>query len=487
MATIDVKNLYLTIPHAEGIEAVITNLHTKNPDADKIPFTSDFTRELLEAILKHNIFEFNSNIYRQKQGTAMGTRMAPAYANLFMDQLETAFLEQQHLKPTIWKRFIDDIFCVWPHTRTELDRFLEELNLHHPTIKFTWEVSQEAVTFLDLDIYKGPQFEATAKLDTKLHFKSTNKFQYLHFKSAHPRSVFRSVARGEYTRALRATTSIAEFQKTIAKISRHLHQRGYPQKLTRDLTPDYSSRQKVLWKTTNKNSDIPPVFVTNFCPQVSHRELKTALEPPSEEITQAPLICYRRSKNLANTLVRARLTTTTKPPRKTFKVALKTTISWRTNSSPCGKELCRCCAAMSRKQNVFSTDNKTSRKTPRNTSCSSHTLIYLIECRKCNGRAKYVGQTDRTLRERMSGHRAAYLNKKPMPLYRHFYKPGHNFDDATITVLELLNDPEDLLLKEEEWMNTLKTIIPRGLNSKFKAGSTLTNTITKTSLTPHLN
>ena len=107
------------------------------------------------------------------------------------------------------------------------------------------------------------------------------------------------------------------------------------------------------------------------------------LKQPSEQLTPGPLICYKRSNNLANTLVHARLRATKKPPRETFRVALKTTIAWRTNSSPCGKDLCRCCAEMSWKQNVFSTNDKTSRKTPQRTSCSSRTLVYKIECRKC--------------------------------------------------------------------------------------------------------
>ena len=44
--------------------------------------------------------------YLQIQGTAMGTKMAPAYANLFMGKLEDHL---NNLAPNHWKRFIDDI------------------------------------------------------------------------------------------------------------------------------------------------------------------------------------------------------------------------------------------------------------------------------------------------------------------------------------------------------------------------------------------
>ena len=35
------------------------------------------------------------------------------YACIFMDMVETEFLEQQEIKPWMWLRYIDDIFFVW--------------------------------------------------------------------------------------------------------------------------------------------------------------------------------------------------------------------------------------------------------------------------------------------------------------------------------------------------------------------------------------
>jgi len=43
-------------------------------------------------VLKNNIFEHNEQTFKQKQGTAIGTKMAPPYAILFMDFLERNFL-----------------------------------------------------------------------------------------------------------------------------------------------------------------------------------------------------------------------------------------------------------------------------------------------------------------------------------------------------------------------------------------------------------
>ena len=67
----------------------------------------------------------------------MGSSMAPTYASLFMGKLERDFLEQCTLKPSVWLRFLDDIFMIWDHSLAELEEFMTHLNSFHQTIKFT--------------------------------------------------------------------------------------------------------------------------------------------------------------------------------------------------------------------------------------------------------------------------------------------------------------------------------------------------------------
>ena len=71
--------------------------------------------DLLNLILHNMYFEFNDEFFLQIGGTAMGTELAPNYANLFMDMFENKALDNYPLKPLIWKRFIDDIFLIWTH------------------------------------------------------------------------------------------------------------------------------------------------------------------------------------------------------------------------------------------------------------------------------------------------------------------------------------------------------------------------------------
>ena len=60
----------------------------------------------------------------------MGTKMAVAFANIFMSVVETEILDLSKTKPLEWKRYIDDNFSLWRTERKEIDDNLA--NRHHP-------------------------------------------------------------------------------------------------------------------------------------------------------------------------------------------------------------------------------------------------------------------------------------------------------------------------------------------------------------------
>ena len=124
----------------------------------------------------------------------------------------TELLKKSAIKPICWKRYIDDIFSLWGTGREQRTHFIEQANNHHATIKFTGEISEEKVTFLDTIVYKGKQFNTTSILDIRTHFKPTETFQYTHFTSCHPLGVKKSFIKGEALRLLRTNSSKENFQ-----------------------------------------------------------------------------------------------------------------------------------------------------------------------------------------------------------------------------------------------------------------------------------
>ena len=80
----DVLSLYTNIKHEDGIEALKSWLKENGTNQEK----SEFIGTLAKLVLTSNYFTFNRKMYLQKQGTAMGTRMAPNYAIIFMHSVK---------------------------------------------------------------------------------------------------------------------------------------------------------------------------------------------------------------------------------------------------------------------------------------------------------------------------------------------------------------------------------------------------------------
>ena len=54
----------------------------------------------------------------------------------------------------IFNNYIDDVFSLWDCKRNEAESFIEQANTFHPTIKFTTEISENEITFLDAVVFK---------------------------------------------------------------------------------------------------------------------------------------------------------------------------------------------------------------------------------------------------------------------------------------------------------------------------------------------
>ncbi len=91
----DVKSLYTVIPHHDGL-MVLKFFLDKHPVQE--PSTSVLVW-LAELVLTLNNFSFDGEHYKQISGVAMGTKMGPNYANLFVGFVEKQ-ISEQHTDPT---------------------------------------------------------------------------------------------------------------------------------------------------------------------------------------------------------------------------------------------------------------------------------------------------------------------------------------------------------------------------------------------------
>jgi hypothetical protein len=223
LVSFDVSSLYTNIPNDEGVRAAARSMLKHKPEYADIRTVI----KLLKEVLTKNNFSFNGKDYLQVGGTAMGTKLAPSYANIFMGDLEENLLLNAEKEPYLWLRFIDDIFVIWTHGLDELLKFEKYINEFHPTIKFTMEHSTESLVFLDTKVKKGPSDE---NLIVELYTKPTDTHNYLLFTSSHPCHTKRGGPYGQFLRIRRNCTLDVDFDKHSQSIKEHYLKRGYPLK-----------------------------------------------------------------------------------------------------------------------------------------------------------------------------------------------------------------------------------------------------------------
>ena len=82
LVTLHISSLYTDIPNHEGMQACAKALSESIRQSS--PPSLVFLMQLLRMVLQMNNFEFNGQHCLQVDSAAMGIRLAPSYANLFM-------------------------------------------------------------------------------------------------------------------------------------------------------------------------------------------------------------------------------------------------------------------------------------------------------------------------------------------------------------------------------------------------------------------
>ena len=260
LVTIDVKSLYINITHTEGIQALNRTLDKTNIH----PMKKLLICRLANLVLTKNYFTFNKKLYGQIQGTAISTRMAPSYANIFMKYVEIQLIETSPKKPTLWLRFIDDIFMIWGHGKQAWEDFIHLSNNIHPTIKFAFNNSETEIAFLDTIIYRGKDNQIL----TRLYHKPTDiQTIPIHYNSAHPWKQKRSVPYGLLIRCKGICSEDIHFNKESKAIVQQLMSRRYPMNLLQEALEKVKKMDRLqLLRQSNKTQSSKIRLITHYNP-----------------------------------------------------------------------------------------------------------------------------------------------------------------------------------------------------------------------------
>ncbi|CAJ0951700.1 unnamed protein product [Ranitomeya imitator] len=226
LVTLDVNSLYTSITHERGITATRTLLQTSNMPDNSIKFCLD----LLKLVLYENFFLYEDTYYVQCCGTAMGSNVAPAYANAYMSHFENNHVYPEELfKQYVrcYHRYIDDIFLIWTGSSELLLSFHQHLNSVHPELQFTIQYDTTVISFLDTMIHKNQ----SGKLTTDLFTKPTDCNNLLHYSSSHPRATKNSLPRSQFTRLAKIVSDPAILPIRLDTMSQKFKDRSYPARL----------------------------------------------------------------------------------------------------------------------------------------------------------------------------------------------------------------------------------------------------------------
>ena len=147
------------------------------------------------------------------------------------------------------------------------------MNGFNPALQYTHHYSSFSVDFLDLTIYKGPLFSYTNTLDTKTFQKPNNLYQYLHYTSYHPKTVYKSIITGELVRYVKTNTVEVNYEMMKNLFKNRLLARGYPLKLVEktSATVLYKNRVQLLTKSQSPPPKYyPPLYKCPPPPQYKH-------------------------------------------------------------------------------------------------------------------------------------------------------------------------------------------------------------------------
>jgi hypothetical protein len=459
LVTFDVVNLYTNICPDLGIKAINYWLD-KFPEYIPNRIKKDFILEALNIILMNNLIRFNEQNYIQIKGVAMGTKVAPSYANLTL-----AYLEEEILYPRIervfgitaasyfkesYNRFLDDCFLIWKNSLGSAVNINNCLNDMHQNLSYTMETSKNnKIDFLDLTIEINKEFE----IETDIHYKETDSHQYLNYYSCHPKHTKNNIPYNLMSRVASFVTNEEKKKFRQFEMKNWLLELSYPENLIDDAIKKANENKSHNIKKTIKNKNETINYVTTYNPSNNDaypiiKDIFSLLKTneDTKEIFAKKNIrkCTRQPNNLKKIITKAEFKETMKPP----------------TVSKCNRPKCKTCINIIVGE-TFTFENGNKIQINDEMTCTSRNLIYVLSCSNCN--KNYVGETSDKLSMRMNVHRQQIkdVNLRHLYVSKHIANCCQNNTDPNFTVMPILKikkeDPDIRRFKENQ---IIKKYIP---------------------------
>ncbi|OXA46188.1 hypothetical protein Fcan01_19173 [Folsomia candida] len=185
--------------------------------------------------------------FQQTSRTPMCSPISPVFAELYMQYFESQVV-QDHPKIDLYRRFVDDSFCIINDDATlDLQKEFNQFNKH---IQFTYEEEENGqISFLDVTLIRDEENQ----LWRKVFRKATHTGRYLNYSSYHHPSHKISVIDALLYRAF--IISDPEYlEEEIQHVRTHLLSNNFPNTLIQSRIQRLRSRRGDAMKTINHAS-----------------------------------------------------------------------------------------------------------------------------------------------------------------------------------------------------------------------------------------
>ncbi len=196
------------------------------------------------------------------------------------------------------------MFGVSSDSEEDLTSFIRFVSNYHPAIKYTFNITQDSLSFLDINckIQDG-------KISTSVFYKPTDAHCYLNYESCHPDSCKDAIPKSQFLRLRRICSNDRDFKLQCDRMRSFFVKRGYPEQVLDRALNSVSrvNRSRAMEKRVRNTSDRVPLVLTYHPHNVAIQRIlirnfkSMVLEDPQMSAVfedSLPITAYRKGKSL---------------------------------------------------------------------------------------------------------------------------------------------------------------------------------------------
>ncbi|MEL7309325.1 MAG: hypothetical protein AAGK05_16680 [Pseudomonadota bacterium] len=336
----------------------------------------------------------------------MGTHYASPFAVIFMDYVENialSALRENDIRPEFYRRYIDDIIMgPFPKDTKMFEKILNEFNCVTEAIKFTIEVPNKFLNFLDVSICIDNN-----EIKYKHYTKEVSSDNCLNKSSWVPNHIKTNFVTNAINTAQNRCNSDADKKDAEVKIKKKLKMNGYNDS-------DWNRKRKNKRRNYFRNKKRSCNFTLPYVSDSLNRKINSLVHK------------YDLAINVLNSSNKK----------------LKDVFYKKKNRKKHGN--CYACEVL-----------------PSDFDCSVSNVVYEFVCKKCA--ANYIGKTCRSFRARYLEHKRSirYRDDKSALSVHVRECECDGIGDFDVKILECVKRPLDIALLEARWIRRSRPLLNR--------------------------